>query len=137
MDCSNCNRNAHYANRNGRNMSEREMNTGRSYSGNTMQARNRSKMSQNRNTGNNMSQMRNTRDNMNRSNSNCGCMGDMYKDEYNEGCDRGVEPVDEMMPGMGFVPWQKWEEVYCVEEAIENGTIFAQLNKPYIGRPLK
>lgn len=58
---------------------------------------------------------------------NCGCMS-------KEGCDRGNEPVDEMMPGMSYVPWQKWQNIYSMEEGLEKGTIFADLDKPYIGR---
>lgn len=60
----------------------------------------------------------------------CGCM-------HKEGCDRGTEPVDQMVPAMCYVPWQKWEDIYCKEEALEKGTIFAQLDKPFLGRPIK
>lgn len=82
-----------------------------------------------RNTNNNMGR------GMNRS-MDCDTCGRKEKISCG-GCDRGNEPVDEMMPAMAFVPWQKWEDVYCIEEGLENGTIFAQLNKPLIGRPLK
>ena len=58
---------------------------------------------------------------------NCGC-------NVKNGCDKGREPVDEMMPGMSYVPWQKWENIYNMEEGLERGTIFADLDKPYIGR---
>ncbi len=94
-------------------------------------------MNQSRNKGYNMERDRRNCDNKNNGKKECGCMKDMDKEKYNEGCDRGKEPVDEMMPGMCFVPWQKWEDVYCIEEGLENGTIFAQLNKPYIGRMSK
>lgn len=136
MDCGNSNRNAHYANRSGRNMSG-GMNSGRNSCGNTMQRRDGcGGMNQTRNNYSNMNQRRNN-ENMNRSNNNCGCMRDMQKDECVGGCDRGTEHVDHMMPGMGFVPWQKWEDVYCIDDGLENGTIFGQLNKPYIGRSSK
>lgn len=178
MDCNNCNQNAHYLNRNGRNMVSGGMNSGRNNCGNVMQSRNNcgsmnqarntcgnmnqtrntcGNMNQTRNTGCNMNQTRNTGYNMNQSRNRscnmerdkkscdsrenekkqCGCMKDTQKDECYGGCDRGKDPVDEMMPGMCFVPWQKWEDVYCIEEGLENGTIFAQLNKPFIGRMSK
>lgn len=64
----------------------------------------------------------------NQNKSNCG------KIVKNCGCNRGTEPVDEMMPAMGFVPWQKWEDVFCIDDALEKGTIFGQLYKPLTGR---
>ena len=64
------------------------------------------------------------------------CM-DNCRNMRDEGCDRGNAPVEKMMPGMAFVPWQEWEDIYCIEEGIERGTIFAQLDKPWIGRPIK
>lgn len=91
----------------------------------------------NRNTNNNMGYRanKNMNNEMNR-NTDCGKSKEKNENCYG-GCDRGNEPVDEMMPAMAFVPWQKWKDVYCIEEGLENGTIFAQLNKPLIGRPLK
>ncbi|MEI3320439.1 MAG: spore coat associated protein CotJA [Eubacterium sp.] len=57
----------------------------------------------------------------------CGC-------KRNEGCDRGNEPVDSMVPAMSYVPWQIWRNIYCIEEGLEKGTIFEDMDKPYIGR---
>lgn len=146
MDCSGYNQNAHYHNRNGRNMSNGNMNVGRSTCGNVMQSRKTcGNMDLNRNYRGNMNSRRNN-ECMNRSETRecenrereerekCECMD---KDMRDEGCDRGREPVDEMMPAMSYVPWQKWEDIYCMEEALERGTIFAQLDKPYIGRMAK
>ena len=50
-----------------------------------------------------------------------------------DGCDIGTEHVDKMAPGMSYVPWQKWEDIYCMEKALERGTIFEQLDKPFMG----
>lgn len=50
------------------------------------------------------------------------------------GCDVGTAPVDEMGPGMSYVPWQQWNEVYDLERAFNCGTIFPELNKPFVGR---
>lgn len=91
----------------------------------------------------------NTNENMAYENSNCGCnqrsrmsgvesamdMLERRKDEC--GCNRGDAPVDKMKPGMAFVPWQKWEDIYDMEKALERGTIFCELDKPYLGRPVK
>ena len=66
----------------------------------------------------------------------CGCKNvHMEKDccMKMDGCDIGTEPVDHMAPGMSFVPWQKWEDIYCMDKGLERGTIFEQLDKPYIG----
>lgn len=60
----------------------------------------------------------------------CGCM-------KTYGCDIGTEHVDHMAPGMCYVPWQKWEDIYSPEEGFARGTIFAQLDKSYIGRKCK
>jgi hypothetical protein len=60
-------------------------------------------------------------------NGNCDC-------RRNEGCNRGNEPVDRMEPAMSYVPWQKWENIYNMEEGLQKGTIFEDLDKPYIGR---
>jgi len=60
----------------------------------------------------------------------CGCM-------KTDGCDIGIEHVDHMAPGMCYVPWQKWEDIYSPEEGFARGTIFAQLDKSYIGRKCK
>lgn len=60
----------------------------------------------------------------------CGCS----MKRNNEGCDRGTEHVDHMTPGMCFVPWQKWQDVYDIDQAIGCGTIFKELYKPYVGR---
>ena len=54
-----------------------------------------------------------------------------------DGCDIGTEHVDHMAPGMCYVPWQKWEDIYSPEEGFARGTIFAQLDKSYIGRKCK
>lgn len=39
----------------------------------------------------------------------------------------------EMVPGMCYVPWQKWEGLYNLDVAIMKGTLFAALDKPFLG----
>ena len=34
---------------------------------------------------------------------------------------------------MAYVPWQKWQDIYSSEIGLQRGTIFAQLDKPFIG----
>ena len=68
---------------------------------------------------------------------NMGVMGDTAMRRKPDGCDRGNEPVDRMAPGMAFVPWQEWDDIYDMEKALERGTIFEELDKPFLGRPLK
>ena len=51
----------------------------------------------------------------------------------------GARPV---MPGfrpedfpvaMAYVPWQRWNTVYDLERALCTGTIFPELDKPFLG----
>ena len=53
---------------------------------------------------------------------------------HKDGCDIGTDHVDKMNPAMAFVPWQKWQDVYDIDQAIGCGTIFKELYKPYVGR---
>ena len=32
---------------------------------------------------------------------------------------------------MAYVPWQRWQQVYPVEKAMNRGTIFPDLDKPF------
>lgn len=42
--------------------------------------------------------------------------------------------IDKMPIGMGYVPWQRWKTVYDLNKALQVGTIFPELDKPYTGR---
>lgn len=35
--------------------------------------------------------------------------------------------------GMTYVPWQKWRHIYEPDTALQKGTIFAELDKPFMG----
>ena len=48
-----------------------------------------------------------------------------------------MEPVDRMEVSMGYVPWQTWGEIYDDDVALKKGTIFVDLDKPWIGRCYK
>ena len=51
--------------------------------------------------------------------------------------EKEVLKLDSMPLAMAYVPWQKWEDIYSPEEGFARGTIFAQLDKSYIGRKCK
>lgn len=42
-------------------------------------------------------------------------------------------PAD-MPPAMAYVPWQKWRDLYEPCKALERGTIFKELDKPFLGK---
>lgn len=35
---------------------------------------------------------------------------------------------------MAYVPWQTWCDIYDVEKALCQGTIFRELDKPFLGK---
>lgn len=35
---------------------------------------------------------------------------------------------------MAYVPWQEWRDLYDLEEGFKAGTIFKELDKPFMGR---
>ena len=35
---------------------------------------------------------------------------------------------------MAYVPWQAWRDIYEVERALDRGTIFCELDKPFLGK---
>lgn len=46
---------------------------------------------------------------------------------------RGMCSNDEFPIGMAYVPWQKWRDLYEPDKALKRGTIFAELDKPFLG----
>ena len=45
--------------------------------------------------------------------------------------------VDSMALAMAYVPWQNFYKVYEPEKALMIGTIFPELNKPFLGRRME
>lgn len=43
---------------------------------------------------------------------------------------------DNVSIGMGYVPWQKWDNVYDLNKGMCAGTIFPCLDKPFLGRSM-
>ncbi len=45
------------------------------------------------------------------------------------------KPIDNFVIAMAYVPWQQFAKIYDnLEEAYKEGTIFPELNKPFMGR---
>ncbi len=53
--------------------------------------------------------------------------GFMSKKDVSCGC--GEYPI-----GMAYVPWQKFKDIYDLERGLHAGTIFSELEKPFLGR---
>lgn len=48
--------------------------------------------------------------------------------------DRCRFDLERMPIAMAYVPWQRFERVYELDKALQIGTIFADLNKPFRGQ---
>lgn len=44
------------------------------------------------------------------------------------------DPLSKLPVAMAYVPWQYFEETYEPDKALQYGTIFPELNKPFYGR---
>ena len=44
------------------------------------------------------------------------------------------ETCKDQVVAMAYVPWQNFHKVYEQEKALMVGTIFPELNKPFLGR---
>lgn len=52
-----------------------------------------------------------------------------------DGCPDTADHFPANMPvAMAYVPWQKWKDIYEPCKALESGTIFAELDKPFLGK---
>ena len=47
---------------------------------------------------------------------------------------RGCRTTCTPLPGMAYVPFQQWSETYEPARALDDGTLFPVLNKPFYGR---
>jgi hypothetical protein len=47
--------------------------------------------------------------------------------------DRGGA-IDQFPVAMTYTPWQRWSEPYCAQKGLERGTIFPDLDLPFMGR---
>lgn len=52
-----------------------------------------------------------------------------------EGCPDTHDHFPADMPiAMAYVPWQKWRDLYEPCQALGHGTIFSELDKPFLGK---
>ena len=69
-------------------------------------------------------------------NQNGGCARDNCH-RRNYGCDADSsmhnDPLCGMPIGMGYVPWQQWDKIYDICDALNAGTMFPELNLPFCG----
>lgn len=47
---------------------------------------------------------------------------------------RSMNACDNEMLAMAYVPWQQFNETYEPAKALKTGTIFPELDKPFLGR---
>ena len=54
-------------------------------------------------------------------------------------CSPGIAPppnpafdLDQFPVGMGYVPWQSWENTYPLAQGYHRGTIFPSLDYPFV-----
>lgn len=45
--------------------------------------------------------------------------------------------VDNFPVGMAYVPWQNWQNVYSHDVGLNRGTIFPDLDLPFLGEEVK
>ncbi len=51
-----------------------------------------------------------------------------------KGCTANPSPFPKNTPvAMAYVPYQQWGQVYPAESGLERGTIFPELDKPFLG----
>lgn len=48
-------------------------------------------------------------------------------------CDKQSENIQNFPIAMAYVPWQKWKKVYNDDVGLERGTIFPELDLPFMG----
>ena len=44
------------------------------------------------------------------------------------------DPLRGLALAIAYVPWQYWDQTYELEKALQWGTIFPELNKPFSGK---
>lgn len=58
----------------------------------------------------------------------------LYLPNDNECNDYSSTPLDELPLAMAYVPKQKWKKLYEPDVALERGTIFSELDLPFLGK---
>lgn len=70
------------------------------------------------------------------SNRDCGCRQENAYQNRQGSCPQENNCAGEMdfALAMAYVPWQHYKETYDPDKALEVGTIFPELDKPFLGR---
>jgi len=63
-----------------------------------------------------------------------GCDRNQNRNRCDDDCSRGRDMLYGMPLAMGYVPWQNFECTYEPAQALQAGTIFPELDKPFFGR---
>lgn len=53
---------------------------------------------------------------------------------YNRFANSNCTSIDSLPLAMAYVPWQSWQNVYEPCKGLQMGTIFADLNFPFLGK---
>ena len=61
----------------------------------------------------------------------CNCTRETHNKSFEQDC---TENLSEMPLAMAYVPWQKWQNIYEICKGFHRGTIFSELDKPFLGR---
>ena len=58
--------------------------------------------------------------------------GERYPAQEACGCRNSLEKMDQYPIAMAYVPWQKFGNTYELEKAFRTGTIFPELDQPFM-----
>ena len=58
----------------------------------------------------------------------------MQNRNVSESCSFRNDPLSGLALAMAYVPWQRWNQTYELEKALMCGTIFPELDKPFLGK---
>lgn len=66
------------------------------------------------------------------------CGNETGGNSISDGCvDKGCNKettLNELPIAMAYVPWQSYENIYSLSQALQNGTMFCELNLDFAGR---
>ena len=57
-----------------------------------------------------------------------------YNNNMNRMTDNYCQDYGQMTVTMAYVPWQQFGRVFELDQALQTGTIFADLDRPFLGR---
>ena len=57
-----------------------------------------------------------------------------YRQMHTPTCTVKRDAWNDMSLAMAYVPWQMWRDIYEAEKGFCRGTIFQELDKPFLGK---